>query len=242
MLDYLFSFWNLFTIIRKTLACPYKSITYSYFGSFARTLNLQERTADLSSFTGFNEKLMYVHRQYIYRYCVYIPFKLTFNYVYFLFRDMYVYPLYQPLRWHRCVWVYMINYWFTRIFISPHNYTLYSRLMGNTFFISCSRTYLYTDLKGTPLRSSRVTHLKMYHYISFDTINTWVKRTYRFLKKSILMCVTRPDLSGVPLRSVYKYVLEQYVLRRYCETCYHSRKSTHVLITGYSQVAFTSQE
>jgi len=99
---------------------------------------------------------MYVHRQYIYiyRYCIYNPFELTFQVcILYISKICMCIRLYQPLKWHCCVWVYMNNYWFTRIFISPHNYTLYSRLMGNTFFIS---------FKGTPLRFGRVTHYKRF--------------------------------------------------------------------------------
>jgi len=44
-------------------------------------------------------------------------------------------------------------------------------------------------------------HIKVYHKISFDTINTLVTRKVfeRFSKFWISKCVTRPDLSGVPL-------------------------------------------
>ena len=40
-----------------------------------------------------------------------------------------------------------------------------------------------------------------YHIISFDTLNT---RKYRFSKK-LFQCVTRPNLSGVPLRQLHKH-------------------------------------
>ena len=44
-----------------------------------------------------------------------------------------------------------------------------------------------------------------YHKISFDTMNTLDTRKYRFSKKFIFKCVTRPDLSGMPLNIYLKY-------------------------------------
>ena len=48
-------------------------------------------------------------------------------------------------------------------------------------------------------------HVLRYHKISIDTLNMLVTRKYRF------MCVTGPDLSGVPLR------LHQNVLLSWCK-------------------------